>query len=260
GKAFAQGLYDRDSAADRRLEVERDVMLLGQRSELDATLGEQCLVRRYHRFAGGKRRLDCACRRIAGAANQFDKDVDARLARERDRVGEPLHTFEVDAAILALRTRADGDDLDGTPATRGEHLALARHLGNQGGADRAQSGDAHSQSFDHWSQRRVASGTTLCNWFGAVSRKRRMLRAAWRIRCSFSTSAMRTKPSPRSPKPVPGETATSAFSTSSFENSTLPMSRNGSGIGDQANIDAVGGGTSQPARLKLSTITSRRLV
>jgi hypothetical protein len=40
--------------------------------------------------------------------------------------------------------------------------------------------------------RRVASGTTLCSISGPVSRKRRMLRAAWRMRCSFSTSAMRT--------------------------------------------------------------------
>ena len=41
------------------------------------------------------------------------------------------------------------------------------------------------------------------------------------MRCSFSTSAMRTKPSPYSPKPIPGETATSAFSTSSVEFSTI---------------------------------------
>ena len=50
-----------------------------------------------------------------------------------------------------------------------------------------------------------------------------MLRAAWRMRCSFSTSAIRTYPSPCSPKPTPGETATSAFSTRSVENSTLPI-------------------------------------
>ena len=34
---------------------------------------------------------------------------------------------------------------------------------------------------------------------------------------------------------------------------------NGSGIGAQANIDAAGAGTIQPARLKASTMTSRRL-
>ena len=35
-------------------------------------------------------------------------------------------------------------------------------------------------------------GTTLCNVLSAEARKRPMLRAAWRMRCSFSTSAMRT--------------------------------------------------------------------
>ena len=43
--------------------------------------------------------------------------------------------------------------------------------------------------------------------------------------------------------PMPGETARSAFSTSSVANSTLPMLLNGSGIGAQANIDARGDGT-----------------
>ena len=36
-----------------------------------------------------------------------------------------------------------------------------------------------------------------------------MFLAAWRMRCSFSTSAMRTKPSPYSPKLRPGETVES---------------------------------------------------
>ena len=69
-----------------------------------------------------------------------------------------------------------------------------------------------------------------------------MLRAAWRMRCSFSTSAMRTWSSPCSPKPMPGATATSACSISSLENSSEPRCRNGSGIGAQANIDAAGAG------------------
>ena len=50
----------------------------------------------------------------------------------------------------------------------------------------------------------LAIGTTLCNVLSADSRKRRTLRAAWRMRCSFSTSAMRTYSSPCSPKPMPG--------------------------------------------------------
>ena len=49
---FAQGLHDRDGAADRGLEIERDVVLLGERGELDAVLGEQRLVGGDHRLAG----------------------------------------------------------------------------------------------------------------------------------------------------------------------------------------------------------------
>src|ERR1700751_2448918 len=58
---------------------------------------------------------------------------------------------------------------------------------------------------------------------------------------------MRTKPSPYSPKPTPGDTATLARSSSSFEKARLPMPRYSAGTGAQANIDAAGGGTSPQA-------------
>src|SRR5207244_3627732 len=72
---------------------------------------------------------------------------------------------------------------------------------------------------------------------------------AWRMRCSFSISAKRTWPSPNGPKPTPGETATSAFSISSFENSSDLPCAYGSGTGAQTNIEPCGGSTGQPARL-----------
>src|SRR5437870_6898291 len=78
-------------------------------------------------------------------------------------------------------------------------------------------------------------------------RKVLMLRVAWRRRWRFSTRAMRTKPSPYSPKPIPGDTATLARSSKSFEKARLPMPRYSAGTGAQANIEAAGGGTSQPA-------------
>ena len=53
-----------------------------------------------------------------------------------------------------------------------------------------------------------------------------MERVACRMRCSFSTKANRTKPSPMGPKPIPGETATCAFSSSSLANSREPAARN----------------------------------
>mmetsp|Transcript_2838 Transcript_2838/g.7331 ORF Transcript_2838/g.7331 Transcript_2838/m.7331 type:complete len:289 (+) Transcript_2838:212-1078(+) len=52
-----------------------------------------------------------------------------------------------------------------------------------------------------------------------------MPRTAWRMRLSFSISAKRTWPSPWSPKPMPGDTQTLAFSSSCRANSSEPSSR-----------------------------------
>ena len=73
------------------------------------------------------------------------------------------------------------------------------------------------------------------------------LRAACRMRCSFSTSAMRMKPSPYSPKPRPGETATIGLLDQQLGR-TRPSrdGGSGSGIGAQANIVA-GGDRDGPA-------------
>ena len=68
---------------------------------------------------------------------------------QRDRVGEPLHLLQIDAAVLAARTRRDRHDLDRASAARGQLIALARHQGHQGGADIAQAGDAKFQRCSH---------------------------------------------------------------------------------------------------------------
>src|SRR4029079_16435973 len=245
------------------LEVERNLVLLGERRQFTAVPGQQRLVGGNHWFAGLERPRHRGPRRIGVATDQFDEGVDPRIACQLDRIGHPTQPLHVEAAILAARARTDGDDLDRPTAFVGQRRALMPNQAAHRRADRAETGETHFEGGSHDASarkiyRRVARGTTLCNFSGADSRKRRMLRAACRMRCSFSTSAMRTKPSPRSPKPVPGDTATSAFSTSSLENSTLSRLLNGSGIGDQANIEALGGGTSHPARPKLSTSTSRR--
>ncbi len=149
GHSFAQGLHDRNGAADRRFEIQRDVMLFRERGELDAMLGEQRLVGGDHRFARRQCRFDGALGGIADAADQFHEHIDVGGARQRDWIGIPFYFLEIDAAILSPRARADRDDLDRAAATRDERLLLARHLGDQGRADRAQSGDAYFQRLDH---------------------------------------------------------------------------------------------------------------
>ena len=63
-----------------------------------------------------------------------------------------------------------------------------------------------------------------CGVQPSLVRARLMPRTAWLMRCSFSTSAKRTKPSPPGPNPTPGDTATFASRTSSLANSRLPSS------------------------------------
>jgi len=63
----------------------------------------------------------------------------------------------------------------------------------------------------------------------------------------------------RSPKPVAWRNRRPRPSRpAGFEKSTLPRVAKRLGIGAQANMEARGGGTSQPARPKDSTSTSRR--
>ena len=75
--------------ADRGLEIERDLVLLGERRELDAVPRQQRLVGGDHRLAGLERRADRRARRVAVAADQLDKGVDARIARKLHRVRRP---------------------------------------------------------------------------------------------------------------------------------------------------------------------------
>jgi len=56
-----------------------------------------------------------------------------------------------------------------------------------------------------------------------VLRSLRSVRTAWVMRCSFSISAKRTKPSPPGPNPTPGEVATLASETRYFANSSEPI-------------------------------------
>ena len=180
-------------------------------------LGEQRLVGGDDVAAGLERRLDRRSRAAPSvAADQFDEDVDIGDLRQLDRVVEPLLPRRDRRRGRAVRSRAETaattssrphwrrqlgrlvararatTDAPTVPSpaipTRNAlpcHAAGRRPLENR--ADRNSScGNAATRSAE---QRhhvvRAACGADR-------PRKRLMLRAAWRMRCSFSTSAMRT--------------------------------------------------------------------
>ena len=122
-EALAQRLDDRNAAADRGLEIERDALAFGERGELLTVAREQRLVGGDHRLAGSERGLHRALGRIAGAADQLDEHVDRRIARQRHRIGEPAKFLQIDVALLAARARADRNDLDGAAAARHKLVA-----------------------------------------------------------------------------------------------------------------------------------------
>ncbi len=84
GKALAQGLDDRNGAADRGLEVERDAVRLGKLGKRQPVPRQQRLVGGDDRLAGFQRGFDRGLGRIALAAHQFDEHIDAGIfARAR---------------------------------------------------------------------------------------------------------------------------------------------------------------------------------
>ena len=113
---------------------------------------QQRLVGGDHRFLRRQRRRDRGLGGIAFSAHQLDEDVDLAIGRERHRIGDPAQAFEVEVALLAARARGDRDDLDRPAAAGDERVALALDQPDDGGADRAQTGETESQRGSHRSQ------------------------------------------------------------------------------------------------------------
>src|SRR6516164_2690987 len=149
GQTLAQRFHDRDGAADRGLEIERHMVLLGNGRQRDAVAGKQRLVGGDNRFFRGERGRDRGLGRVALPADQLHEDVDLAIARERYRVGDPTQFLVTDVALLAARARTNCDDLDRATATSGECVALALDEAGDARADRAQAGNTEFQWSGH---------------------------------------------------------------------------------------------------------------
>ena len=111
--------------------------------------GKERLVGGHDRLAGGKCRLDRAPGWIAGPADHLDQDVDRRVGGQFHGIGNPAEFLQIDVALLAPRTRADGDDLDRAAAARQKLVALMLQQADDGRADSPQSGKTDFQRFGH---------------------------------------------------------------------------------------------------------------
>ena len=149
GQTLAQRFHDRDGAADCGLEIQRHMVLLGDGRQRDAVAGKQRLVGGDDRFFRRQRSRDCGFGRIALAADQFHEDVDLRVGRKRNGVGDPARFLATDVAFFAARARTDRDDLDRAAATGGERVTLALEEPGDARPDRAQAGNTEFQWSGH---------------------------------------------------------------------------------------------------------------
>ena len=188
--------------ADRGLEIERDAVLLGERRERDAVAREQRLVGGDHRFSGRQRGLDRGLGRIALAAHQLDEHVDL-ADRSRARPGRRPSAIFADRRRASCRATARSPRRPRSAGRSGRSgRRAARSIRRTTDAPTVPKPARPSFSGAAIARRQPAGGRRVsaawreerrCATFrGPLSRKRRMLRAAWRMRCSFSTSAMRT--------------------------------------------------------------------
>src|SRR4029453_3964578 len=150
---------------------------------------------------------------------QLDDEVHGGIVDQPVRVGVEAHAGEVHAAVAREVEIGDAHQLERHAEPRADHVRVALQHLHDADADRAEADQAD------------ADGRLLHT--PASRRNRRMPRTAWRMRWRFSISAKRTEPSPVSPEPTPGDTATCASTSSRLLNSSDPMPRSGSGIGAQ---------------------------
>jgi len=117
------------------------------------------------------------------AADQLDDNVGVGF-RDRMNIAHPV--LEVEAMLLGFVALTHGDDFEPAPRAIVQRLAVRQQCFDHAAANRAQACDRDSERIAHFAPSSVAGSLIR------IDRNFFTLRAAWRMRCSFSTSAIRT--------------------------------------------------------------------
>ena len=149
GERLAHHLDRGNATRHRRLEVERDRILLRDLREFGAVLGEQRLVSGHDMLLGVERGLDGLLRSTVLAADQLDEAVDRRILRELHRVIDPTHAREIDAAILGPRASRYRHHFDRPPCRISEPVAVRLDEMQQTRPHRAEASDTDLERFVH---------------------------------------------------------------------------------------------------------------
>ena len=140
---------DGDATGNGCLEVQGNVVFLGQSGEIDAVLGKQC-------FVGGDDMLLCCECSLHGAlgdafiaADQFDEHVGRRVGRQFDGIIEPFEAPEINAPAFRPLARGHGDHLQFTPDTLRQSFAVDFQEVQQAPTDGPKARNSQSQWLAH---------------------------------------------------------------------------------------------------------------
>jgi hypothetical protein len=102
---------------------------LGKSRKFHAVSCQQRFVGRHDRFSGRQSRFNRTFSRLPRTPDQLDENINARIACERRRLGDPFHFLEIHTATLVARSRTDRDNIDRAPTARRQRFALVPDLG-----------------------------------------------------------------------------------------------------------------------------------
>ena len=142
---LAQRLDDRDAAGDRRLEIQRDAVLLGERGELDAVLGEQRLVGGHDVLAGARALPRRPARATPSSPPISSTKTSIAGCGGQVATGSSNQAYAVErhARVLVAGAGGHADDLDAAAHRHApDRSPCGRRLLQQAGADGAEAGNA----------------------------------------------------------------------------------------------------------------------
>lgn len=193
-QVFAQHFDNGDAAGGRGFELERHALVFGEFRQRQTMLGQQRLVGAYHMLAARKRGLHQLARNAFIAADQFHHHIGVALC-QRQRIVLPAGDLEATRARLVARRHRGDAKL--APGTMRQLIAAPGQGFDHAAPDRAEPGDGDTKRSRHFAEASFFLGCSpLSKSEGGLlvpsCRNFFTLRAAWRMRCSFSTSATRT--------------------------------------------------------------------
>ena len=115
-------------------------MFLGKSGKTRAVMGKQRLIGGDNMLAGFECGLDGLLGDALLAADQLDEDVDLRILRQGDRIGDKANAGYIGVTALLMVARGDRNNFQIPPGTRGKLVPASGQEAQSPASDRPKPG------------------------------------------------------------------------------------------------------------------------